>query len=90
MKRLLVRSLVNSGVPRVQVVDGNYRGMLQLYLRHLHEGLPLDEEYAVRTLEHVHRLWMRPVILESVELDGERRRRKLFVADENGVRVNLD
>jgi stage V sporulation protein R len=90
VKRLLVRSLVNSGVPRVQVVDGNYRGMLQLYLRHVHEGLPLDEEYAVHTLQYIHRLWKRPVMLESMELDGERRRRKLFVADENGVRVSLD
>jgi stage V sporulation protein R len=90
VKRLLVRSLMNSGVPRVRVVDGNYRDSLQLYLVHEFEGLPLQEDYCVRTLEHIHRLWRRPVLLESREVDGERMRRKLFIVDESGVRVNLD
>jgi stage V sporulation protein R len=90
VKRLLVRGLMNSGVPRVRVVDGNYRDSLQLYLVHEFEGLPLQEDYCVRTLEHIHRLWRRPVLLESRELDGERMRRKLFIVDESGVRVNLD
>jgi len=90
VKRLLVGSLMNSGVPRVRVVDGNYRDSLQLYLVHEFEGLALQEDYCVRTLEHVHRLWRRPVLLESRELDGERVRRKLFIVDESGVRVNLD
>jgi len=90
VKRLLVRSLMNSGVPRVRVVDGNYRDSLQLYLVHEFEGLPLQEDYCVRTLEYIHRLWRRPVLLESRELDGERMRRKLFIVDDSGVRVNLD
>ncbi len=90
VKRLLVRSLMNSGAPRVRVVDGNYRASLQLYLAHEFEGLTLQEDYCLRTLEHIHRLWRRPVLLESRELEGERMRRKLFIVDESGVRVNLD
>jgi stage V sporulation protein R len=90
VKRLLVRSLINSGVPRVRVVDGNYRGSLQLYLEHVYEDLPLQEEYCVKTLEHIYRLWHRPVFLESREENGGQLQRKLFIADEDGVRVNLD
>jgi stage V sporulation protein R len=74
----------------VRVVDGNYRGSLQLYLEHVYEGLALQEDYCVRTLEHIYRLWRRPVLLESREQNGGQLRRKLFIADEDGVRVNLD
>ncbi|OHD76765.1 MAG: hypothetical protein A2V99_10295 [Spirochaetes bacterium RBG_16_67_19] len=90
VKRLLVRSLMNSGVPRVRVVDGNYRDSLQLYLAHEFEGLPLQEDYCLRTLQHIHQLWKRPVLLESRQQEGERMQRKLFIADGSGVRVNLD
>jgi stage V sporulation protein R len=90
VRQILLRSLMNSGVPRVLVVDGNYRGGLQLYLRHAFEGLPLEEEYCRRTLEHVYYLWKRPVYLESQELNESRLRRKLYSCDERGVRVTLD
>ena len=61
VKRLLVQNLMNWGIPRILAVDGNYRNSSQLYLKHEFEGLPLDDEYCRKTLEHVYLLWGRPV-----------------------------
>ncbi|MFW6180631.1 MAG: SpoVR family protein, partial [Spirochaetota bacterium] len=89
VKRILVRSLMNWGVPRILVEDGNYRNSLQLYLRHQYEGLPLEEEYARRTLEHIYHLWDRPVHLETRTpvQGGASDQRRVYHADEDGVRV---
>jgi stage V sporulation protein R len=86
VKRLLVQSLSNWGVPRVQVMDGNFQNNSQLYLKHEFEGLPLDDEYCRNTLEHIYFLWGRPVYLEtrSLNIDGEK---VLYLVDQNGVRV---
>src|SRR4030042_7183868 len=83
---LLGRSLMNSGVPRVRVVDGNYRDSLQLYLAHEFEGLPLQEDYCLRTLQHIHQLWKRPVLLESRQQEGGRMQGNLSLGGGRGVR----
>lgn len=49
VKQYLVQSMMNWGVPRILLLDGNYQGSLQLYLSRAHEGLPLDDEYCRRT-----------------------------------------
>jgi stage V sporulation protein R len=92
VKRIMVLSLMNWGVPSIQVVDGNYRNSLQLYLQHQYEGLPLNEEYARKTLEHVYYLWDRPVHLETREPapNGKGIRKKVLHADENGVRITTE
>ncbi len=90
VKRTLVQSLMNWGVPRILVKDGNYHGALQLYLEHAFEGMPLDDEYAQRTLEHVYSLWERPVFLETREPSNGKERSKLYTASEHGVRVQVE
>jgi stage V sporulation protein R len=90
VKQYLVRSLMNSGIPRVEVVDGNYGGRLELYLRHLYEGLPLDEEYCRHTLEHIYSLWGRPVHLETREAHDGGDREKRYTCDDRGVRATSD
>ena len=89
VKGSLVQALMNWGVPRIEVVDGNYLGSLQLYLRHAFEGLPLDDEYARRTLEHIYALWDRPVYLETQEPHNGRTRTKLYTIDEEGIRIRV-
>jgi stage V sporulation protein R len=89
VKHLLVHSLMNWGVPRILVVDGDYQGSRRLYLQHVFEGLPLDDEYARRTLQHVYSLWGRPVHLETVELENRHARRKMYTADQDGVHAKL-
>jgi stage V sporulation protein R len=86
VKRLLVQSLSNWGVPRVQVMDGNYQNNSQLYLKHEFEGLPLDDEYCRNTLEHIYSLWGRPVYLETRSLNNNGEK-VIYLVDQNGVRV---
>ena len=87
VKRILVQSLMNWGIPRILVVDGNYQNSLKLYLQHGYEGVPLDDEYCRKTLEHTFFLWGRPVHLETQEPYGNTTRPKTYVIGDNGIVV---
>lgn len=65
IKSQLVTELIHGGIPVIQVNDGDFNQRGELYLIHRHEGVDLDLPYAERTLHHVHRLWGRPVHLET-------------------------
>jgi stage V sporulation protein R len=90
VKEILIRSMMNSAVPRILVTDGNYRGALQLHLEHVYEGLPLNEEYCRRTLEHLFYLWKRPVHLATAEPRKDGLRHKMYRCDEEGVHVSYE
>ena len=90
VKRLMVQSMMNWGIPRILLTDGNYQGSLQLYLSHAYEGYPLDEEYCRKTLEHLYALWGRPVYLETREPHGSSTSPKLYVVDSRGIHVRAD
>jgi stage V sporulation protein R len=67
VKARLLSSLTNLGQPIIVVVDANYANRGELYLNHRFEGVPLDLERAKDTLRNLHRLWRRPVHLETVD-----------------------
>jgi len=69
IKQRLLFSLTNRGQPLISVCDGNYKNRGELFLRHDHNGVDLQTSYAQDTLTNLHRLWMRPVHIEST-LDG--------------------
>lgn len=90
IKELLVRSMAHSGIPLVKVVDGDYGGKRELYLKHFYEGLTLDEDPAKHTLRRIHTLWERPVHLEMVEVEGNSESRIQLSYDGKGFsKVNL-
>jgi stage V sporulation protein R len=62
----LVANLTNFGYPYIEVADGDYDGNLELLLRHRYEGAELDLKYARKVLEYVHKLWGRPVHLDTI------------------------
>ena len=66
IKKQLLTSLTNHGRPRIEVVDGNHRNRGELYLRHDYQGVELKIDYARATLANLHRLWQRPVHIETV------------------------
>lgn len=68
----LVANMTNFGFPYIEVTDGDYRGNRELYLHHRFEGAELDVRYARKVLEYVHKLWGRPVHLETVVEDEPR------------------
>ena len=69
IKDRLLFGLTNFGQPIIRVKDGNYRNRSELYLVHEHFGLDLKVDHAQDTLRHLHRLWTRPVHIETV-VDG--------------------
>ncbi len=81
---------MNWGIPRILVMDGNYRGSLQLLLHHNYESLPLEIEHCNRTLEHIFFLWERPVFLETMEPEGDRLKNKVFEINEEGIEIRTD
>jgi len=62
----IVDSMTNFGQPILFVEDGDYKRHGELYLRHAFDGKQLDVDYTERVLKNVHKLWGRPVHLETV------------------------
>ncbi len=66
VKAQLLNSLTNHSRPFIYVVDANHRNRGELYLQHRFQGVELKQDYAQDTLRNLHKLWARPVHLESV------------------------
>ncbi len=66
IKQQLLTSLTNHGRPFIYVVDANHRNRGELYLQHRFQGVELKQDYARDTLANLHKLWARPVHIESV------------------------
>jgi stage V sporulation protein R len=69
IKERLLFNLTNFGQPIIRVKDANHRNRGELYLLHEHFGVDLRLDHAQDTLRHLHRLWTRPVHIETV-VDG--------------------
>lgn len=67
----LVRQLVCGGHPRILAIEGDYEGKRGLYLKHVHEGLDLEQVYLEKTLLFVQNLWGKEVYLETF-LEGKK------------------
>ncbi|HMQ30276.1 MAG TPA: SpoVR family protein [Chloroflexaceae bacterium] len=72
IKEKLLFRLTNFGQPFIYVEDGNYNNRGELYLRHRHEGVDLKMDYARDTMRNLHKIWTRPVHLETV-IDEKKR-----------------
>jgi stage V sporulation protein R len=66
----LVAGMTNFGFPYIEVVDDDYDGNRELFLKHRYEGIELDIKYARKVLEYVYKLWGREVHLETI-VDNE-------------------
>jgi stage V sporulation protein R len=65
----------NSGLPLITVVNSDYNQANELHLRHEFEGKMLDPSYIEKTLPYIHKLWQRPVHLETI---NSKSKKKLF------------
>ncbi|MBK9712092.1 MAG: SpoVR family protein [Kouleothrix sp.] len=72
IKEKLLFRLTNFGQPFIYVEDGNYNNRGELYLRHRHEGVDLKMDYARDTLRNIHKIWSRPVHIETSVDDKKR------------------
>ena len=46
--------------------DANHRNRGELYLLHKYMGIELKQDYAQDSLRNLHKLWQRPVHIETV------------------------
>ncbi|MHC4607708.1 MAG: SpoVR family protein, partial [Planctomycetota bacterium] len=66
IKQMLLFRLTNAGRPIICVEDANYANRSELLLRHQHEGMDLMLQEAHDTLKNLHKVWQRPVHLETI------------------------
>jgi len=69
IRRRLLFGLTNMGRPIILVRDGNHKNRGELYLEHRYNGMELKVSYAADTLANLHRIWRRPVHIETI-MDG--------------------
>lgn len=66
IKEKLLFRLTNFGQPFIFIEDSNYNNRGELYLRHRHEGVDLQMNYARDTMRNLYKIWTRPVHVETV------------------------
>jgi stage V sporulation protein R len=66
IKERLLANLTNMGRPIIYLRDANYKNRGELFLEHRFAGVELMGSYAKDTLANLHRLWTRPVHIETV------------------------
>lgn len=71
VKDTLLKSIGMNSIPVIKIEDAGHGQGAMLELRHYHDGRDLQMSYAEKTLMHLHRLWERPVALETI-LGSER------------------
>ncbi len=70
IKDRLLDQLTNFGQPFIYVIDGNYKNRNELLLHHAFRDVELRTDYARGVLKALHRLWKRPVNLQT-KLDNK-------------------
>ncbi|MCE9637574.1 MAG: SpoVR family protein [Planctomycetes bacterium] len=66
VRQKLLKMLVNGGQPVIELVDANHDNRGEMRLVHRHEQSGLDEGQARETLRSIHRIWTRPVHIDTV------------------------
>lgn len=66
VKEIIINSFSNSGIPKIEIVDGNYGdGAGHLFMSHNFVGSPLDQKYTEETMKHIAYLWGRNIYLKT-------------------------
>jgi stage V sporulation protein R len=73
LREQLIAPKFNFSAPRVQAVELGNDGSLLLRHDHASDGRGLDLERAQKVLEYIAPVWRRPVALETVDGDGNKK-----------------
>lgn len=87
VKEAILNSLTNLGRPVIRVVDGNFENRGELLLIHDHEVRDLKWDFANDTLVNLHRIWKRPVHVQSVK-EGKKIRLSFDGKEHHSKEVN--
>lgn len=89
VKERLLFMLTNFGQPLIDLIDGNHLNRGELLLVHRYEGVPLQYQQALETLENLQAIWKRPVHIETfikeepcvLSYDGAEHRAEAAITD---------
>lgn len=73
VKKQLLSQLTNFGQPIIRVIDANFKNRGELLLEHAHEGVDLKHDYTLEVLKNIHRIWKRPVHINTLIEEVNRR-----------------
>ena len=65
IKETLIRNVGMGTVPAIQIENADFNNNRALFVKHDHDGRDLQLEYAEKTLQYLHQLWGREVVLET-------------------------
>jgi stage V sporulation protein R len=71
IKEKLLSQLTNFGQPLIEIIDDNHANRGELLLRHAHQGVDLDLNFASETMRNIYHLWSRPINLSTRYEDTE-------------------
>lgn len=66
IKSKLLSQLTNFGTPLIEVESANFQNRGELMLKHVHQGVDLDINYAADTMRNIFKIWKRPVNIHTV------------------------
>jgi stage V sporulation protein R len=66
VKETLIQTVGMNAHPVIKIYDADYGNNRALYVMHEYDGRDLHIGYAEKTLAHLHRLWGRRVLLETL------------------------
>ncbi len=69
VKQKLLSQLTNAGNPIIHVENKNHENRGELLLVHDHQGVDLRQDYAQAVLTALHRVWRRPVQINTIVED---------------------
>lgn len=70
IKKKLLQSKLNGGLPDIRIADPNHRNKNWLLLQHYWDGRLLHEPYAREVLTSLYYFWGKEVVLATRDLDG--------------------
>lgn len=73
IKSQLLSQLTNFGQPIIEIIDANFKNRGELLLRHQHTGADLKHDFTLEALKALHKIWNRPVHLETTAEDVPKR-----------------
>lgn len=88
--QIIINSFAHSGIPKIEIVNGNMENTGTMMLEHRWSGANLDKKYSEETLKHIWRMWGRPVVLNTM-IDDKAVTYKVCSKDQiQSVKMNTD
>jgi len=85
IKEAIINSFAHSRVPRIVIVDGDFRG--GILLEHKHTGADLEIKFATETMKHMHKLTNKDIYLDTI-IQGNRSLLTVFTKNEE-LRIQI-